>query len=316
MSGIEVFCWGCASQGAVNKVTANLRCVCGSDDIDLYTASKSQLARVASVNAMLAPTAPDFASFMTAASKPVGGDLPGWDAYTGPKPSANQMSNGEGTGDRRCPVCKGGKFDIRDGGPCRECGGDGRMTPTTDHVEPPAVARHNYPSTQTTVPFMGRKRNAGRKSTDPLGSVDDHIRQTTPGADDRWAASPNLKTWEPRPYEHTGAPLPLNGAACPQCGRDHTELMQDKSQEAWWHCPDCGPLSNVDRKPHVDPFNPPEDFAPDGKAFKKATKLWRGKKTGRLMDQIVLIGQTNPGLQPREVLGLARTALSRYPEAR
>lgn len=318
MSGIDVFCWGCASHGAVTKVTAGLRCSCGSDDVDLYTASHEQLARVAAVRTV---TELSFAAFMTKASAPVGGDVPGWNEYAGPRPTPSTMSNGVAE-PITCPVCHGSRYDTLDKGTCRECGGSGVVTPTTSAQDAPAVARHQYPSTQTTVPFMGRRKQSGRTSGDPLGSAEQHIKDTTKGyggeedEPKHWTNSKNFGDWEPRPYEHTGQPLALHGAQCPNCGKSHTELVQDRNENAWWSCPYCGPLSNVDSKPHVDPFNPPEDFVPNGKLFKSSSKLWRGKKTGRLMKQIVLIGQTNPGLTIRETVGLARTALNRYPEAR
>lgn len=309
--GIDVLCLGCGHEGAVNKVTAGLRCRCGSAEL-VYDDTQ--------VHEAAAPVA-DFALYMTGKTAPVGTEIPGWNLYTGPPPSPNPMSNGVQQ-PITCPVCRGSRYDMADRTVCRECGGSGVVTPTTT-PEPPAVARHNYPSTQTTVPFMGKRKMSGRPSTDALGSPEQHIRETTKGygtagdEDTRnWENSRSFRTWEPMKYEHSGSPLPLHGAQCPNCGKANTELRQDSNEDAWWHCPYCGPLTNVDRKPHVDPFDPPEDFTPSGKGFKSASRLRRSKKTGRLLDQIVLIGQTNPGLNVREVVTLARTALSRYPEAR
>jgi hypothetical protein len=56
-----------------------------------------------------------------------------------------------------CPVCKGSGQDPEGSyGPvaCRECHGTGVFTPNTEPRER-ATAPHGYPSTQTTVPFMG-----------------------------------------------------------------------------------------------------------------------------------------------------------------
>jgi ssDNA-binding Zn-finger/Zn-ribbon topoisomerase 1 len=315
VTGIDVYCMRCGSSGAVNKVTAGLQCHCGSKNIVFDEAQAKAAA--------LVPSPGDFSIFMTgqAAGTLVSGDSSGWNEYTGPPPSANTMSTGIPT-PITCPTCHGSKFDIQDGTVCRACRGRGVITPSTE-PEPPAVARHDYPSTQTKVPFMGRRKQAGRPSTDPLGSAEDHIRETTKGygvAGDedprQWENSRAFRSYEPKPYEHKGTPLPLVGASCPNCGKSNTQLVQDKDENAWWHCPYCGPLANVDQKPHVDPYNPPGGFMPNGSKFKAASKLRRGKKTGRLMDQIRLIGQANSGLQVREVVGLARLALSRYPEAR
>lgn len=160
-SAIPIICFQCGSIGAVQRVTAALRCGgCGSDDLDAYTGSVEQKGLASTGSA-------SFAEFMTGKTalqegpqgprkQPVGGDVEGWDEYTGPRATPTQEQNGIGT-PMTCGVCHGSGFDLQEGGKCRTCGGSGFFTPNTT-AETPAVARHDYPSTQTAVPFMGRKR--------------------------------------------------------------------------------------------------------------------------------------------------------------
>lgn len=171
---VELLCYGCGATGLALKVTAGLQCRCGSKDLDLYTGSLEQ--REASWALQSAGNV-SFADWMTTESfvnmlakqglqegpqqqrrAPVGDDIPGWNEYAGPRPGPSGESNGVGT-PMTCPTCHGSGFAIQDGGECRTCGGSGTFTPNTT-AEPPAVARHNYPSNQTTVPFMGKKRAA------------------------------------------------------------------------------------------------------------------------------------------------------------
>lgn len=340
MTGIEVFCWSCAAHAAVNKVTATLRCGCGSDDVDLWDGGREQLARVAAVRSARTVS---FVDFMTKQAAPA--TLPGWNEYQGPMPGKNPMQVGptqwpetDSGGKTTCPVCHGSGFSLQDGGPCRECGGSGKLTPNTT-PEPPAVARHNYPSTQTKVPFMGQKRVA----TPGEDTVERVLQETTPGYSNRgpqgparpgrafsWndaethfpkapngARSPHLKNWEPRPYEHdTRGVFPMPGASCPNCGADPTHLKKDYKEDAWWTCPNCGPLANVDRNPSIDPYSPGEDFKPNGKAYRESKKIFSGKRTGILLARLATIVQTNPGLTSREALGFARSSVRKYPEAR
>ena len=79
---------------------------------------------------------------------------PAWSEYEGPRPGPNEMSNGVGR--VTCPTCHGDGYDIREGNECRACNGEGEITPTTEQDNrQPQVYRHQYPSTQTKVPFMG-----------------------------------------------------------------------------------------------------------------------------------------------------------------
>lgn len=346
MTGTELFCWGCAGRGVVNRVTAGIRCTCGSQDVDLWVNSTEQRGRIASLGLLLEPDEQDpflFAAYMVKHSIPVGTEIPGWNEYTGPGPSANPMHNGFPPGDVVCSECHGSGIDIQDGGPCRACGTDGKRTPPTSVTPPPAVARHEGPSTQTKVPFVGKKLQAGRKSSDPMGSVEEHIRATTPD----WSAqttiappshpeipfgwedlsthypradtySPHHRTYEPKQYVHEmKKPFVMPGTECPNCGHSPTHLVKDHKEDAHWACPNCGPLANVDANPEVDPYNPPAGFTPmDPKKFKAAKKLFKGRKTGQLMARIAVIAEVSPGLTRREIVGLARESVQRYAEAR
>lgn len=298
MAEAHVFCWDCTAHAVVSKVASNLRCRCGSTDIDLYDPTNTAIQqRIAMVAELTAPKKPlDFVSFMTKRATPVGTEIPGWDVYKGPMPGPNPMQNSDDAHMQppRCPVCHGAGYDIQDRGKCRECGGTGFMTPTTTS-EPPAVARHQYPSTQTTVPFMGKK--AAKPSTNTEQS-----RATNPPD---W--------WTPKEYEHKQeAPLVLRGAKCPSCASPNTHLVTAANEHGWWSCPSCGPLADIDRHPNIDPYNPPSGFKPKARSFKAASKSTGSARVASIM---VSIAEHNPGLEPREILGLARHTARRYPEA-
>jgi rubredoxin len=272
----DLFCWSCAGHGAVERVTAGLRCDCGSQDIDLFDpGDKAQQQRIFQVSAALAQPEPEFVDFMTKQAYtdpgPVGSEIPGWDVYKGPMPGVNPMANSDDPhmGPKRCPVCHGSGYDLQDKTKCRECGGTGFMTPTTD-VDPPAVARHNYPSTQTKVPFIGSKQASN--------------------------------------------PLVLRGAACPnfRCRTQDTNLVVAANGNGWWNCPSCGPLADIDRHPEIDPYHPPTGFRPNKRSYKSASRTTRA---GRLVSVATSVAQQNPGLTPREVVALARNTVRRYPEA-
>lgn len=325
-----IICHGCQAVGAVNRVTAGLRCSCGSTDLDLYSPP--------------APRLDSFASFMgvTANSGGTGWDksmpdpLDGWSAYAGPMPSVTDESNHEPQ-TMRCPVCHGSGEDIRDNrnnGKCRECGGTGTYTPVTTPQEP-HVKRHNYPSTQTTRPFIGhRRKRAGRTSADPMGSVQDHLKSTTPGYGDHgWQVpskefswedadthyprfpnvSPNVKTRPEHDYAYTpDRPLALPTAPCPVCGHGQTQLKLDRHDDAWWHCPSCKtPLANVDKPGGVNPFQPPKDFTPE-KGF-KTTSRCQVQKTGRVAAMYAQVREHNPGLDTREALTIVLRTVQKFP---
>lgn len=320
MSAFNIICFGCAALGTVNKVTAGLRCTCGSTDLDYYSGTEEQQARLAKKAASVTSTGPSFKEFMLQKKADVE-PLRGWSEYEGPMPGPNQMSN-HVKQPITCPTCLGFGVNVKDdGGPCRACGGKGTLTPTTSVTPEPAVYKHEYPSTQTTVPFMGRRKQSGRPSTDPMGSVEDHIKATTPGygkqapvkADNR---SPAFSYRDERDYAQPGAPHVMPGTSCPGCGSGPLGLQKDHRENAWMSCPSCGPLADIDANPAIDPYQLGENFAPAG-GYKAATKkVFAGKKTGRLINMLATIAKANPGLSRREALYLARTSLRKYPESR
>lgn len=175
-----ILCLGCGATGTVARVTAHLQCRCGSTDLDLYTRSPEQQAHIAALRGTPGPSStPEpvpFTQWMTGRvalnegpqqtrRAPMGTEIPGWNEYAGPRPSPNGMNNGVGT-PYVCPTCHGTGYDPQEGGVCRMCGGAKVITPNADeHQEVPAVARHDYPSTQTTVPFLGHRKSTSKKKT-------------------------------------------------------------------------------------------------------------------------------------------------------
>jgi hypothetical protein len=326
---VEVCCLACGNQAYVNRVTAGLRCGCGSTDVDLFDGTPDQLHTLAAAKTAQQP----FLAFMReGASSPVGDEIKGWNVYQGPMPGANPWGP-PSKQNIPCPTCHGLGFDLQDGGPCRECGGDGEMTPTTSATPEPLVARHPGSSTQTSVPFMGRRRVAATPT------VEDVLRETTPDYNDRggkkpkstdafsWTdtnthypradtASPAVRYREQRDYsEAPPGHFAMHGAACPNCGQDPTHLVKDHKENAWWHCPNCGPLANIDKHPEVDPYNPTEEFLPNPKGFKEGKVAnYRGKDRGSLLRMVAVTQQSNPGLTAAQVVFLARSAASRYLE--
>lgn len=145
----ELKCHGCGTVGAVNKVTAGLRCSCGSRDLDLNDASAGGFAEWMGVK-VASPQHPSGGTgFDDARPDP----LQGWSEYPGPHPGFNPMSNDE-PASPECPTCKGSGKDIRDNrnnGICRECKGTGHMTPTT--TPQPTQDASSGPN-KTTVPFF------------------------------------------------------------------------------------------------------------------------------------------------------------------
>lgn len=327
MNPTPIICLSCGNGAIVDKVTAGIMCKCGSRDIDLFVDSADQKALRRKYFASLQPAPlPSFAEFMTGktARELPQTVVPGWDEYQGQMPGPNPMSNGRPT-PLTCSVCHGSKFDIQDGGPCRECGGQGVMTAPTTPKSEPQVAPHHYPSTETIVPMMGRKKKAARPSTDPAGSVEEHIRATTPG----YKAHPNAQGMYPSadtmsPHAHNWSPaatvpahtsLPLTGSSCPTCGESPLTLQTDYKDDAWVGCPNCGPLYNQDRNLHLDPYHLDDDFAP-AKGYKAVAKVFSPKKTGRFLKMALAVRQKNSGLSTRELVGLVRETLRRYPETR
>jgi ribosomal protein L37AE/L43A len=188
-------------------------------------------------------------------------------------------------------------------------------------------------STGATVPVMitysdgsqwaaSGQVTGGRRSTAPLGSPEDYIKGTTPGYGG-WAKepepgedypkadtmSPATRYRQEKDYTHTGAPLKLDQAPCPNCRHQPTELHSN----GVWNCPSCGTLANVDDHPEVNPYDPGFAFKPD-RSLKVKGSLWRKPKTAKLFKMVASIRETNTGLSVAESLTLARRALIEYPE--
>lgn len=332
MNPTPIICLGCGNGAIIDGVTAGITCKCGSQDIDLFEDSPEQKAlrrRYFASQQVVEPST--FAEFMTGktARELPQTVVPGWNEYQGPMPGKNPTSNNEPPGLLTCTVCHGSGFDVQDGGKCRECGGDGKMISPTSDMETPQVARHPYPSTQTTTPFMGRKKKAARPSQQPGGSVEEHIRATTPGYNDRGgvqpnaqgmypkadAHSPNIQNWHAAQPVPTHTPLPMTGTGCPNCGSSPLALQTDHKDDAWVSCPNCGPLYNQDKNLHLDPYNLDDNFAP-ARGYKAVAKVFVPKKTGRFLKMALSVRQKNSGLSTREVVGIVRETLRRYSETR
>lgn len=143
-------CTGCRTVGAVNKITAALRCTCGGQ-LDVYEPGAMTFHQAMGIT-------PPLDSGGTGWEKPLPDPLDGWAVQQpGNMPGFNPMGNhvqDAGT----CPVCKGSGKDIldnRNNGICRECKGTGRHDSPTEKMDAPQVARHDYPNNATSVPFFG-----------------------------------------------------------------------------------------------------------------------------------------------------------------
>jgi hypothetical protein len=333
---VPVGCFTCGAEATVNRITANLRCGCGSSEVDLVDGPEVQAQLASLRTARLS-----FLDFMRqGASSPVGEEIKGWNVYQGPPAGKNPRA--VAPGDQTCRVCRGTGIAVQDGGTCRACGGDGKMTPTTSPEPEPLVAKHPGQSTQTSVPFMGR-RIATAPVTDQeakLPTPEQVLSETVPDYTDRGQRRPH--STDPFSWDDTSTHYPradtlspanryreqrdysqpppghfaMPGASCPNCGQDPTHLVKDHKENAWWHCPDCGPLANIDKNPAIDPYSPGDDFRPNPKNFKsgKTAGAYRGKDRGSILRIALVVAENNSGLTPREVVHLARTTASRYLE--
>jgi len=304
-------CFSCGLQFNAKRVTASLKCArCQSGDIDLFDGVK------------------EASSGGTGWNQPRPNPLEGWAVMPatdlpGPNPRpTDSVSPQLSGGTTVCPACKGSGYDNRASGAgydeikCRNCHGTGRYTPPTgapsvqqnDHAAKPPVgsaawtASRNVPVTITyadgrTMQVTGTFTEAGRKSSDPLGSPEEYLRGTykDPG-------SPTYKAPQKPTHGETRA-LALPGASCPSCHSDTTQLVRDANDDAWWHCPTCGPLANIDRNPEVNPFHF-DGTLPSNRKMKAASKV----KTGTLFRKVQAVIKTNPGLTVQESLTLARAS--------
>lgn len=314
---IELTCKGCRSTGTVNRRTAGLRCTCGSREF-------AEVGEIGFLDFMAAAHGPG-----TGWGQPKPDPLKGWSEYAGPMPGANPDYAGHPASDEDCPQCHGSGQSLRE--ECRACFGSGKHTPPTVSGPAPLVARHPG---QTSTPFVGRRKKGGRSANDrdpsSMPSPMDILRQTTPGFGERGQAgpdssgmypqadsySPMVQAREPKDYSDEAlakaGPYVMHGASCPNCGGAPTHLVKDSKDDAWWHCPNCGPLANIDKNPEINPYDEHDEFAPQSGFKSKANR--GASKTGRALAMIAKVHTTNPGLRQREVVGLVLRALKRYPE--
>jgi hypothetical protein len=328
---IEIICHGCLATAHVNRVTAGLRCVCGSHDIDLLDPATlpEVLAKAHGPGTGWGRTMPD--------------PLKGWNEYAGPMPGANPNYVGEPAQPYRCPNCKGSGWSLRE--KCRACQGSGLYHPTTSQTREPQVAKHPG---QTKRPFMGQRRTAAPEAWQKspfnqpapgreLHSPEDVIRHSTPG----WSTgdgvtsdttfpntSPHLKTRDDTASadkysdqslrERRTVGYPMHEAECPECGAAPTHLVNDYKDDAWWHCRNCGPLVNVDRNPHINPYDPPEGFEPKPKQFSskppKTARFRSDPPRPRVFAMLTSVTGANPGLSFAEALTIVRTTVAKFPE--
>jgi hypothetical protein len=257
-----------------------------------------------------------------------------WSDYAGPTPGPNPNigTKTDADADHVCQICKGtGKTSIGGGGydesVCRNCHGTGSVkysgeshgetndaTTSTRPQLGASAARAKVTMPDGTTYFLPMNVNAGRRSADPLGSPEDHI-MAGGGYGDR---ENNTQIRQPADLaqSHGDAPLSLDQASCPDCGHAPTQIVKDKNDDGWWHCPSCGPLANVDKNPEVDPYRPGDNFTPDRSMKRKGKILNRkGGSTGKLLSMTASI-QSKNAVTVREALTLAREALISFPEGR
>lgn len=262
--------------------------------------------------------------------------LQGWDEYRGPAVTRNPLSDEQLTSTNGlCPACGGSGFDSRASGggydetTCRLCHGTGKYTPTTSQPDTETLDPHAGPASGgarwqtsksavvtmpdgTTFPVEVTV-TAGRKSTDPLGSVEDYIKN---GGGYSEHNSP-IQDPSDLAKTHGDKPLLLDQASCPNCRHQPTQILKDKNDDGWWHCPNCGPLANVDKHPDVNPFDPGFAFQPDRSMKTKAGLLFNRDTTptGKLFKMMATVQTNNPGMRNDEAFDLARRALLAFPES-
>lgn len=313
-----VKCFGCSNVGMVNKISAHLTCTCGSQDIDLIDPAEVTFLEFMGVTAN---------SGGTGWNHTMPDALDGWSDYAGPPPGASPMPTPTPNNPFTCQECQGSKVDVRDGGTCRACKGTGTRTPTTAEAPEPMVKRHDYPSTQTKIPFVGADRTLRSpeeviKHTTPGWVIGDGIVPPKPGEQSARMPniSPHLKTRDDdaarKRYSDEGLSrarqkgYAMQDAICPRCEHAPTHLVPSATG-AWWHCPNCGPLTNIDKHPEVNPYDPPAGFKrQDPTSFRPVGR--RRKATGRVFDMVITVASTNPGLSDREVVTLVRRTAQKY----
>lgn len=317
---IPVFCGDCNVTGSVGRVTASMTChSCGSTNLGLLGVDPRPSVVVAQ-RRQAAPHGPG-----TGWTGPDQRRYDGLNEYAGPTPQVTPRS-APVADTTVCPVCHGSKYDLIDKGPCRECGGTGYITHPTQrgpaqNYDPGRVAPPGSAQLAATggLTREAHARIAGRPSTDPFGSPEEHVRHSTPnypGNDPSTFTerSPNLKTREDRNYDAPTGPYQMDQANCPNCGHSPTQLVKDKDEDAWWHCPNCGPLANIDANPEINPYGPPQGFSPD-RNMRTGGFLRRNRKTGRMLSMLAMIHERNE-LDCQEAVELARKTMIAYREGR
>lgn len=280
--------------------------------------------------------------------------LQGWNDYAGPPPPGdapfNPGNRDSSNNTTTCPICHGTGYDVQDKTVCRECGGFGVIHHPSEPEGPPPVARHPGqtvtpqvgPVTSTYLPPMSSTAPrqlvvAGRPSQQAMPTPEYYLQHHAPdyryrnttvqepfdeNAQASYAQgfpnqSPAVKSREQpaHNYSHGDRPLQLDQAWCPMCGHDPTQVVKDKHDNAWWHCPNCGPLANIDKNPGINPYDTEDDFLPD-RNMKTATIFTRKAKlakTGRIFSIVASILAVNQ-VTDREAFELARRTVAAYPE--
>jgi hypothetical protein len=353
MPGIPIICHGCGTRAMVNRVTASLRCTCGSADLDL----DDDLQTTASEHVAY-PHGPG-----TGWGNPQ--DLTrGWSDYEGPLPSPNPVGSPPVNDSMRCPSCHGSGYDVQDKTLCRECNGAGVVKRSTGQPDvesndattggPPVGgarwqgATGSYSSGggggRTVQVFAASGGGGGSGGTSQVVAARPshpdtaeyqnihgapgygHVGPTGPHSTfnpenektfyEKGEHSPGVRYRDERDYSKpTGRPYLMEGATCPNCGHAPTELRKDRNEDAWWHCPGCGSLANIDAHPEVNPYGKNPGMVPD-RSMKTGKKLLgRTHKTGRLL-AIVATVQKNNTVSLAEALWVARNTLITYPEDR
>jgi hypothetical protein len=311
MSEVSIICHGCGTRGSVGKVTASLVCTrCGNgDNLDLWEPKTA------------APHGPG-----TGWNENRPNVLEDWDEYEGPKPGPNPLADQHLVGDP--DAYNDGDWSRGNPGYIPGGGYDNaprHLGPTTgvppieqyDEHKGPDSGGARWQGRHASVPLhvrlpdgtewegVGRVVQAGRPSSDPLGSPEEYLSGTY-----RKPGSPGYRA--PEKPSHGNSVLKLD-AQCPNCGNNQTALTRDAKDDGWWGCPKCGPLANLDKNPEINPHSPPFGFTPDRsmKSRKSAASLLT-KKTGQLLPMVAAIRERNTGLSNDEVLTLARQALLKW----
>lgn len=353
--GVPIVCMSCGTRGKVASITTDLRCRCGSTELDIDDFETTASQHVAY------PQGPH-----EGWDKPMPSKTKGWSDYEGPQPGRNPQTSAPVSDAMICPSCHGSGYDVSDKTLCRMCNGVGTVKPTTGqpNVESndattsgPPVGGARWQGATASARVVGPVQisgggggggtitsgNAanliyisGRPSkADPYGTAEYQNMHGAPGyghkapdapfnPDDARTFADKADTIAPAVHHRRqpdyDAPAKgnyqMNEASCPECGHRPTQLVKDRNENAWWHCPHCGPLANIDQHPEVNPYTHEGYQGRDPEVAKKAfgRKLGRAKKTGKLLSMIATISRTNDGIDPAQAVTLARNTIVAYRE--